>query len=95
LVIHPLPAGKSLGSCPTCYLAGRHAFRGVIIVAGLASGARVLFPTTKLWALDAQFFNNLGHVAGNKSPFQVKTDSQETNHHPGEARLTENKSLSR
>jgi hypothetical protein len=54
-------------------LANRHSFRGVVIVAGLASGARVLFPTTKLWALDAQFFNNLGHVSNNKSPFQVGT----------------------
>lgn len=65
-------SGKSLGSCPTCYLAGKHAFRGVIIVAGLASGARILFPTTKLWALDAQFFNNLGHMSTCTSPVQVR-----------------------
>ena len=24
--------GKSMGSCPTCYLAGQHRFRGVIVV---------------------------------------------------------------
>ena len=40
--------GKSLGSCPTCYLASKTRVRGVVIVSGLASGARVLFPTTKV-----------------------------------------------
>ena len=39
--------GKSIGSCPTSHLASRGRFRGVIIVSGLASGSRVLFPTTK------------------------------------------------
>ena len=40
--------GKSIGTCPTCYLASRHRFRGVMLVSGLASGSRVLFPTTKV-----------------------------------------------
>jgi len=66
------PSGKSLGSCPTTHLASKQAFRGVICVAGLASGARILFPTTKVWALDAQFFNNLGHLAASKSPVQAR-----------------------
>jgi len=63
--------GKSIGSCPTCYLAGRNLVRGVILVSGLASGARVLFPTTKLWVADALYFNNLGHLSSNKSPVQL------------------------
>ncbi len=63
--------GKSLGSCPTSYLAGRNLVRGVIIVCGLASGARVILPTTKMWVTDALYFNNLGHLAGNKSPVQL------------------------
>jgi len=71
--------GKSLGSCPTCYLAGKHAFRGVVVCSGLASGARVLFPETRVWALDAQFFNNLGSLASCKSPTQlVHGDCDET-----------------
>ena len=37
--------GKSIGSCPTCHLASRTRVRGVMIVSGLASGSRVLFPT--------------------------------------------------
>ena len=32
--------GKSLGSCPSCHLAAKQKFRGVVIVSGLASGAR-------------------------------------------------------
>lgn len=63
--------GKSLGSCPTSYLASKHLVRGVIIVCGLASGARVLFPQTKLWPVDALYFNNLGHLGANKSPVQL------------------------
>lgn len=58
-------AGKSLGSCPTSHLASRCAVRGVIIVSGLASGARVLFPTTKVYLTDAMFFNNVGRLATN------------------------------
>ena len=57
--------GKSLGSCPTSHLASRTAVRGVIIVSGLASGARVLFPTTKVYLTDAMFFNNVGRLATN------------------------------
>ena len=44
--------GKSIGSCPTCHLASRARVRGVVIVSGLASGSRVLFPTTKIYLMD-------------------------------------------
>jgi len=63
--------GKSIGSCPTCYLASRNLVRGVIVVSGLASGARVVFPTTKAWLLDAYCFNNLSCLSSNKSPVQL------------------------
>ena len=63
--------GKSIGSCPTSYLAARHLFRGVIIVSGLASGARVLFPDKKNWLMDAVAFNNLGSMRWNRSPVQI------------------------
>ena len=39
--------------------------RGVVIVSGLASGARVIFPTTKVYLTDAMFFNNVGRLATN------------------------------
>ena len=42
-----------------------------MIVSGLASGSRVLFPTTKVWAMDALFFHNIGRLASNKSPVQI------------------------
>ena len=63
--------GKSLGSCPTCYLASKTRVRGIIIVSGLASGARVLFPTTKLALMDMLYFNNVGRLGGSKSPTQI------------------------
>jgi pimeloyl-ACP methyl ester carboxylesterase len=44
--------GKSIGSCPTCHLASRNRVRGVIVASGLASGSRVLFPTTKVYVMD-------------------------------------------
>jgi fermentation-respiration switch protein FrsA (DUF1100 family) len=63
--------GKSLGSCPSCHLAAKQKFRGVVIVSGLASGARVLFPTTKLYVTDALYFHNIGRLATSKSPVQL------------------------
>jgi len=63
--------GKSIGTCPTCYLAGRHRFRGVMLISGLASGSRVLFPTTKFSPMDMLYFNNIGRLAHSKSPTQV------------------------
>ena len=69
--------GKSLGSCPTSHLASRCAVRGVIIVSGLASGARVLFPTTKVYLTDAMFFNNVGRLATNTSPVQLIHGTQD------------------
>ena len=45
--------------------------RGVVIVAGLASGSRVLFPTTKVYVMDMLYFHNIGRLASNKSPVQV------------------------
>ena len=63
--------GKSLGSCPTCHLASRHRVRGVIVVSGLASGSRVLFPTTKVALMDMLYFNNIGRLGSNKSPVQI------------------------
>lgn len=63
--------GKSIGSCPTAYLASQHRVRGVVIVSGLASGARVLFPTWKTYLADAVAFNNIGRLSSNKSPVQI------------------------
>jgi pimeloyl-ACP methyl ester carboxylesterase len=63
--------GKSIGSCPTCHLASRARVRGVMIVSGLASGSRVLFPTTKVYLMDMLYFHNIGRLASNKSPVQV------------------------
>ena len=63
--------GKSIGSCPTCYLAGRHAVRGVILCTPLASGSRVLFPQHKIFVMDMLFFNNLGRLGSCKSPVQI------------------------
>ena len=54
--------GKSIGSCPTCHLAARARFRGVMVVSGLASGSRVLFPTTKVYLMDMLYFHNIGWV---------------------------------
>ena len=69
--------GKSIGTCPTSYLAGRHRFRGVMLVSGLASGSRVLFPTTKLYPLDILYFNNIGRLAASKSPHQINHGTQD------------------
>ena len=63
--------GKSIGSCPTCHLASRTRVRGVVIVSGLASGSRVLFPTTKVYLMDMLYFHNIGRLSSNKSPVQV------------------------
>jgi len=63
--------GKSIGSCPTCHLASRTRVRGVMIVSGLASGSRVLFPTTKVYLMDMLYFHNIGRLSSNKSPVQV------------------------
>ncbi len=63
--------GKSIGTCPTSYLAGRNRFRGVMLVSGLASGSRVLFPTTKFYPMDMLYFNNIGRLATSKSPHQI------------------------
>ena len=40
-------------------------------MSGLASGARVLFPTTKLYVTDALYFHNIGRLATSKSPVQL------------------------
>ena len=58
--------GKSIGSCPTCHLASRARVRGVVIVSGLASGSRVLFPTTKVYLMDMLYFHNLAKLGKNK-----------------------------
>jgi len=63
--------GKSIGSCPTCHLASRARFRGVMVVSGLASGSRVLFPTTKVYLMDMLYFHNIGRLRESKSPVQV------------------------
>jgi len=63
--------GKSIGTCPTSYLASRNRVRGVMLVSGLASGSRVLFPTTKFYPMDMLYFNNIGRLATSKSPTQV------------------------
>lgn len=63
--------GKSIGSCPTCHLASRNRFRGVMVVSGLASGSRVLFPTTKVYLMDVLYFNNIGRLKDSKSPTQI------------------------
>jgi len=63
--------GKSIGSCPTCHLASRTRVRGVMVVSGLASGSRVLFPTTQVWVMDALYFHNIGRLHSSKSPVQV------------------------
>lgn len=67
IVLH----GKSIGSCPTCYLASKHKVRGVILVSPLASGARVLFPDRKYWLADAVAFNNLSKLRWNRSPVHI------------------------
>ena len=51
--------GKSLGSCPSCHLAAKQEFRSVVIVSGLASGARAL-PDDELYVTDALYFHNIG-----------------------------------
>ena len=63
--------GKSIGSCPTCHLASRARVRGVMVVSGLASGSRVLFPTTKVYLMDMLYFHNIGRLGSNKSPVQI------------------------
>ncbi len=63
--------GKSLGSCPTCYLASTNRVRGVVIVSGLASGARVLFPNTKVFLMDMLYFHNIGKLSSCKSATQI------------------------
>lgn len=63
--------GKSIGTCPTCYLASRNRVRGVMLVSGLASGSRVLFPSTKVYLMDMLYFHNIGRLATSKSPHQV------------------------
>ncbi|KAL1521093.1 hypothetical protein AB1Y20_022647 [Prymnesium parvum] len=69
--------GKSLGSCPTSYLASKTCVRGVVIVSGLASGARVLFPTTKIGVMDMLYFNNIGRLASCKSAVQIIHGTQD------------------
>lgn len=56
--------GKSIGSCPTLHLARHHAVRGVILVSGLASGARTLSRTFGGLADGLQMlpFNNLARL---------------------------------
>ena len=56
--------GKSIGSCPTLHLARRHEVRGVILVSGLASGARTLSPTYGglVDGLQMLPFNNLARL---------------------------------
>ena len=56
--------GKSIGSCPTLHLAGHHAVCGVILVSGLASGARTLSRTFGVSADNLQMlpFNNLARL---------------------------------
>ena len=63
--------GKSLGSCPTClHLASERTFRGVVIVSGLASGARTL--SSKFGGIADSFaFNNMAKLASNRSPVQL------------------------
>lgn len=53
--------GKSIGSCPTLNLAINHAFRGVVLVSGLASGARTLSRRLSGCA-DSLAFNNLARL---------------------------------
>ena len=56
--------GKSIGSVPTLHLARYHAVRGVILVSGLASGARTLSPKFGGFAdgLETLAFNNLARL---------------------------------
>ena len=63
--------GKSIGSCPTSPLASRTRVRGVLVVSGLASGSRVLFPTTKVYLMDVLYFHNIGRLRDSKSPVQI------------------------
>lgn len=66
--------GRSLGSFPTCHLAARHEFRGVIVVSGLASGVRTvpwlscMLPHA---CADSLALNNIGALAMSRSPLQL------------------------
>ena len=63
--------GQSLGTCCGCALASQRTFRGLLLISGLASGARVLWPETKLPPLDAVAFNNLAMVRRCTCPVQI------------------------
>ena len=43
----------------------------MVVVSGLASGSRVLFPNTRVYVMDMLYFNNVGRLASNKSSTQV------------------------
>ena len=53
--------GKSIGSVPTLSLATNQAFRGIILVSGVASGARTMSSTFGRCA-DRLAFNNLARL---------------------------------
>eukprot|EP00294_Goniomonas_avonlea_P009667 CAMPEP_0114558936 /NCGR_PEP_ID=MMETSP0114-20121206/10656_1 /TAXON_ID=31324 /ORGANISM="Goniomonas sp, Strain m" /LENGTH=215 /DNA_ID=CAMNT_0001744377 /DNA_START=84 /DNA_END=728 /DNA_ORIENTATION=+ len=61
-VDHIVLYGKSLGSGPTVDLSSREAVRGIIIVSGLASGSRVLFPNQRNRLMDKAFCDNIGKI---------------------------------
>eukprot|EP00966_Prymnesium_polylepis_P026890 621431-Prymnesium_polylepis.1 len=63
--------GKSLGSCPTAYLAAITLFRGVVLVGGIASGARVLWPSSRNPLSDSIAFNNLSKLKKCESLVQI------------------------
>ena len=63
--------GKSIGSCPTWYLASKHIFRGVVVVSGLASGVRTLCSNRLVRVADSCAFNNVARLAENRAPVQL------------------------
>lgn len=63
--------GQSLGSCTVSWLASQRKFRGMILISGLSSGARVLWPGTKMPPLDAAAFNNLAKVRRARCPIHI------------------------
>jgi len=70
--------GKSLGSCPTAYLAAITLFRGVVLVGGIASGARVLWPSSRNPLSDSIAFNNLSKLKKCESLVQIIHGKQDS-----------------
>ena len=67
IVLH----GTSIGSYPTCFLASRHAVRGVIICSGFASAARLTSFGSLLRFADSLALDNLSLLKQSVSPVQI------------------------